>query len=194
MISSITTPFGAQSTAAEVIAGIDLTGRRAIVTGGASGIGIETARALAGAGAEVTLAVRNTEAGERTAADIIGSTGSKQVLVAPLDLADQASVAALVAGWDGPLHILVNNAGIMASPLMRTPQGWEMQFATNHLGHFALATGLHHALAVAGGARVVSVSSSAHHRSPVVFDDIHFEHRAYEPFLKWMSSKTTDER
>jgi NAD(P)-dependent dehydrogenase (short-subunit alcohol dehydrogenase family) len=192
MISSITTPFGAQSTAAEVIAGIDLTGRRAIVTGGASGIGIETARALAGAGAEVTLAVRNTEAGERTAADIIGSTGNKQVLVAPLDLADQASVAALVAGWDGPLHILVNNAGIMASPLMRTPQGWEMQFATNHLGHFALATGLHHALAAAGGARVVSVSSSAHHRSPVVFDDIHFEHRAYEPFLAYGQSKTAN--
>jgi NAD(P)-dependent dehydrogenase (short-subunit alcohol dehydrogenase family) len=192
MIDRITTPFGAQSTAAEVIAGIDLTGRRAIVTGGASGIGIETARALAGAGAEVTLAVRNTEAGERTAADIIASTGNKQVLVAPLDLADQASVAALVAGWNGPLHILVNNAGIMASPLMRTPQGWEMQFATNHLGHFALATGLHHALAAAGGARVVSVSSSAHHRSPVIFDDIHFEHRPYEPWAAYGQSKTAN--
>jgi NAD(P)-dependent dehydrogenase (short-subunit alcohol dehydrogenase family) len=192
MIDRITTPFGAQSTAAEVIAGIDLTGRRAIVTGGASGIGIGTARALAGAGAEVTLAVRNTEAGERTAADIIASTGNKQVLVAPLDLADQASVAALVAGWNGPLHILVNNAGIMASPLMRTPQGWEMQFATNHLGHFALATGLHHALAAAGGARVVSVSSSAHHRSPVIFDDIHFEHRPYEPWAAYGQSKTAN--
>jgi NAD(P)-dependent dehydrogenase (short-subunit alcohol dehydrogenase family) len=192
MIDRITTPFGAQSTAAEMIAGIDLTGRRAIVTGGASGIGIETARALAGAGAEVTLAVRNTEAGERTAADIIASTGNKQVLVAPLDLADQASVAALVAGWNGPLHILVNNAGIMASPLMRTPQGWEMQFATNHLGHFALATGLHHALAAAGGARVVSVSSSAHHRSPVIFDDIHFEHRPYEPWAAYGQSKTAN--
>jgi NAD(P)-dependent dehydrogenase (short-subunit alcohol dehydrogenase family) len=192
MIDRITTPFGAQSTAAEVIAGIDLTGRRAIVTGGASGIGIETARALVGAGAEVTLAVRNTEAGERTAADIIASTGNKQVLVAPLDLADQASVAALVAGWNGPLHILVNNAGIMASPLMRTPQGWEMQFATNHLGHFALATGLHHALAAAGGARVVSVSSSAHHRSPVIFDDIHFEHRPYEPWAAYGQSKTAN--
>jgi NAD(P)-dependent dehydrogenase (short-subunit alcohol dehydrogenase family) len=192
MIDRITTPFGAQSTAAEGIAGIDLTGRRAIVTGGASGIGIGTARALAGAGAEVTLAVRNTEAGERTAADIIASTGNKQVLVAPLDLADQASVAALVAGWNGPLHILVNNAGIMASPLMRTPQGWEMQFATNHLGHFALATGLHHALAAAGGARVVSVSSSAHHRSPVIFDDIHFEHRPYEPWAAYGQSKTAN--
>jgi NAD(P)-dependent dehydrogenase (short-subunit alcohol dehydrogenase family) len=192
MTDRITTPFGAQSTAAEVIAGIDLTGRRAIVTGGASGIGIETARTLAGAGAEVTLAVRKLDAGERTAAEITDSTGSKQVLVAPLDLADQASVAAFVAGWEGPLDILVNNAGIMASPLMRTPEGWEMQFATNHLGHFALTTGLHQALAAAGGARVVAVSSSAHHRSPVVFDDIHFEHRPYEPFTAYGQSKTAN--
>ena len=188
----ITTPFNAESTAAEVIAGIDLAGRRAVVTGGASGIGIETARALASAGAEVTLAVRNVEAGERTSAGIIDGTGNKQVFVAPLDLADQASVAAFVAGWDGPLHILVNNAGVMASPLMRTPQGWEMQFATNHLGHFALATGLHRALAAADGARIVSVSSSAHHRSPVVFDDIHFEHRPYEPWLAYGQSKTAN--
>jgi NAD(P)-dependent dehydrogenase (short-subunit alcohol dehydrogenase family) len=192
MTDRITTPFNAESTAAEVIAGIDLAGRRAIVTGGASGIGIETARALAGAGAEVTLAVRNPEAGERSAADIIHSTGNKQVFVAPLDLADQASVAALVAGWEGPLHILVNNAGIMAAPLMRTPQGWEMQFATNHLGHFALATGLYRALAAAGGARIVSVSSSAHHRSPVVFEDIHFEHRPYEPWSAYGQSKTAN--
>jgi NAD(P)-dependent dehydrogenase (short-subunit alcohol dehydrogenase family) len=192
MTDRISTPFNAESTAMEVIAGIDLSGRRAIVTGGASGIGIETARALASAGAEVTLAVRNTETGERTAAQISESTGNKQVLVAPLDLADQASVAGFVADWDGPLHILINNAGIMASPLMRTPQGWEMQFATNHLGHFALATGLHQALAAAGDARVVSVSSSAHHRSPVVFEDIHFEHRAYEPWLAYGQSKTAN--
>ena len=119
----VTTPFNAQSTAAEVIAGVDLTGRRAIVTGGASGIGVETARALASAGAEVTLAVRDLAAGERTAEDITGTTGNKAVLVAPLDLADRASVAAFVAGWDGPLHILVNNAGVMASPLTRTAGG-----------------------------------------------------------------------
>jgi NAD(P)-dependent dehydrogenase (short-subunit alcohol dehydrogenase family) len=192
MTDRISTPFNAESTAMEVIAGIDLSGRRAIVTGGASGIGVETARALASAGAEVTLAVRNPEAGERTAAEITESTGNKQVLVAPLDLADQASVAAFVAAWDGPLHMLINNAGIMASPLMRTPQGWEMQFATNHLGHFALAAGLHASLAAAGDARVVSVSSSAHHRSPVVFEDIHFEHRAYEPWLAYGQSKTAN--
>src|ERR1700745_4447930 len=143
----ITTPFGATSTAAEVLDGVDLAGRRTIVTGGASGIGVETARALASAGAEVTLAVRNTAAGDETAEDIVATTGNKQVYVAPLDLADRASVAAFVAAWDGPLHILINNAGVMASPLMRTPERWEMQFATNHLGHFALATGLHRALA-----------------------------------------------
>jgi NAD(P)-dependent dehydrogenase (short-subunit alcohol dehydrogenase family) len=188
----ITTPFSFESTAAEVVNGIDLTGRRVIVTGGASGIGIETARALAGAGAEVTLAVRNPAAGERTAEDIIATTGNKQVLVAPLDLADRGSVGSFTAAWDGPLHILVNNAGIMASPLMRTPEGWEMQFATNHLGHFALATGLHRALAEAGGARVVSVSSSGHLRSPVVFTDIHFAEREYEPWAAYGQSKTSN--
>ncbi|MEU8266307.1 SDR family NAD(P)-dependent oxidoreductase [Sphaerisporangium sp. NPDC049002] len=188
----ITTPFSARSTAAEVVDGIDLTGRRAIVTGGASGIGIETARALAGAGAEVTLAVRDLDAGERTANDIIATTGDKQVLVAPLDLADRASVAAFVTAWDGPLHILVNNAGVMASPETRTPEGWELQFATNHLGHFGLTTGLHRALAEAGGARVVSVSSSGHLRSPVVFEDIHFRERPYEPWAAYGQSKTAN--
>lgn len=191
-MSRITTPFGATSTAAEVIDGIDLTGRRAVVTGGASGIGVETARALAGAGAEVTLAVRNTEAGERTAEDIIATTGNKLITVAPLDLADRASVAAFVAGWDGPLHILVNNAGVMAAPLTRTAEGWELQFATNHLGHFGLATGLHRALAAAGGARVVSLSSAAHLRSPVVFDDIMFEQREYEPWSAYGQAKTAN--
>jgi NAD(P)-dependent dehydrogenase (short-subunit alcohol dehydrogenase family) len=197
----IRTPFTAASTAADVITGIDLTGRRAIVTGGSSGIGVETARALAGAGAEVTLAVRDTAAGVRTAADITASTGNKEILVEPLDLADQASVAAFVAGWDGPLHILVNNAGVMAAPETRTPQGWELQFATNHLGHFALATGLHGALAAAartggggagGGSRVVSVSSSGHLRSPIVFEDIHFRQRPYEPWSAYGQSKTAN--
>ncbi|MBF6195975.1 SDR family NAD(P)-dependent oxidoreductase [Nocardia sp. CDC186] len=192
MTDRITTPFTAESTAAEVLAGVDLTGRRAVVTGGASGIGVETARALACAGAEVTLAVRDLAAGERTAADIAGATGNDTVRVAPLDLADRASVAAFVAAWAGPLHMLINNAGVMASPLLRTPQGWEMQFATNHLGHFALATGLRRALAAAGTARVVSVSSSAHHRSPVVFDDIHFERRPYDPWSAYGQSKTAN--
>src|SRR6201999_58680 len=116
--------------------------------------GIETARTLAATGAQVTLAVRNTSAGEETAADITAATGNKDIHVARLDVSDRPSVDAFVQAWDGPLHILVNNAGIMATPeLERTPEGWELQFATNHLGHFALATGLHRALAADGDAR-----------------------------------------
>ncbi|MEV6707547.1 SDR family NAD(P)-dependent oxidoreductase [Micromonospora wenchangensis] len=186
------TPFDARTTALEVVRDIDLTGRRAVVTGGASGIGVETARALAAAGADVTLAVRDLDAGQRAARDITDSTGNDRLLVAPLDLADQASVAAFVAAWDGPLHVLVNNAGIMASPERRTPEGWELQFATNHLGHFALATGLHRALAAAEGARIVAVSSAAHLRSPVVFDDIHFRQRPYDPWEAYGQSKTAN--
>ena len=188
----ITTPFTKESTADEVVAGIDLTGRRAIVTGGASGIGVETARALARAGAEVTLAVRNTEAGYRTAEDITASTGNPRMHVVHLELTDRDSVAQVAAGWQGPLHILVNNAGVMAEPLTRTAEGWEHQFATNHLGHFGLALGLHDALAQAGNARIVSVSSLAHLRSGIIFDDIHFERREYDPWLAYGQSKTAN--
>ncbi|HEX4361139.1 MAG TPA: SDR family NAD(P)-dependent oxidoreductase [Pseudonocardia sp.] len=195
-MTRITTPFQFESTAAEVAAGIDLSGRRAIVTGGASGIGIETARALAGAGAEVTLAVRNPDAGAVVAADISASTGNAAVHVAPLDLTDRASIAAFVAGWRGPLHLLVNNAGVMATPEQHTAEGWELQFATNHLGHFALATGLHRALAdgaaATGEARIVAVSSSALFRSPVIFDDLHFERRPYDPWDAYGQSKTAN--
>ncbi len=187
-MSIITTPFGFESTAAEVIAGIDLTGKRAVVTGGSSGIGVETARALAGAGAEVTLAVRDTQAGRRTAAEIGGG-----VDVGRLDLADRASVAEFAAGWSGPLDLLVNNAGVMALPERElTADGWELQFATNHLGHFALAVALHDALAAAGQARIVSLSSRGHLRSPVVFDDISFTSRPYNPWLAYGQSKTAN--
>jgi NAD(P)-dependent dehydrogenase (short-subunit alcohol dehydrogenase family) len=171
-----------------VVAGIDLSGTCAIVTGASSGIGVETARALAGAGAHVTLAVRNTEAGDRVAADLEGD-----VRVARVDLADQASVAAFTADWHEPLHLLINNAGVMGLPeLQRTPEGWEMQFATNHMGHFALALGLHGALAAAGNARIVSLSSEAHLRAPVVFEDIHFTERPYDPWLAYGQSKTAN--
>jgi NAD(P)-dependent dehydrogenase (short-subunit alcohol dehydrogenase family) len=186
----ITTPFGATSTASEVVAGIDLSGHRAIVTGGASGIGIETARALAEAGAEVTLAVRDLVVGQRVAEDITATTGNPRVYVAALNLVDRPSISAFVAAWQGPLQILINNAGVMATPLMRTAEGWELQFATNHLGHFVLANGLLGALSAADGARVVCVSSAGHLRSPVVFEDIHFERRPYDPFLAYGQSKT----
>ncbi|MFD8164750.1 SDR family NAD(P)-dependent oxidoreductase [Streptomyces malaysiensis] len=191
-MSTITTPFGFSSTAAEVAAGIDLAGRRAIVTGGASGIGVETARTLADRGAQVVLAVRDMAAGERVAKDIATTTGNQAVHTAPLDLTDPDSVSAFVAAWQGPLHILVNNAGVMACPERHTRQGWEWQFATNHLGHFALATGLHGALAAGGAARIVSVSSSGHQRSPVVFDDIDFTFRPYDPWLAYAQSKTAN--
>jgi NAD(P)-dependent dehydrogenase (short-subunit alcohol dehydrogenase family) len=189
----ITTPFGLHSTAAEVVDGIDLTGKQAIVTGGASGIGVETARALAGAGATVTLAVRRTGDGEKVAADIRSSTGNDDVGVAPLELTDPTSIAAFVAAWDRPLDILVNNAGVMAiQELTLTDRGREMQFATNHLGHFALALGLHDALAAAGNARIVSVSSSGHLRSPVIFDDLDYSFRDYDPFGAYGQSKTAN--
>jgi NAD(P)-dependent dehydrogenase (short-subunit alcohol dehydrogenase family) len=188
----ITTPFHATSTAAEVARGIDLAGKRAVVTGGASGIGVETARALASAGAEVVLAVRDVAAGSRVAADITRTTTNPRVSVWHLDLADLASVRAFVSAWAGPLHILVHNAGVMACPEQHTRDGWELQFATNHLGHFALATGLRSALAAARGARVVAVSSLAHIYSPVVFEDIHFQNRPYDPWSAYGQSKTAN--
>ena len=177
--------FGFESTAEEVVAGVDLSGKRAVVTGGASGIGIPTSRALASAGAQVTLAVRNPDAAKAHAAEI----GAE---VRRLDLADLASVEAFVRGWDGPLHLLVNNAGVMAlQELTLGTDGFEQQFATNHLGHFALATGLHGALA-AEGARIVSVSSRAHLRSPVIFDDVSFGFRDYDPWAAYGQSKTAN--
>jgi NAD(P)-dependent dehydrogenase (short-subunit alcohol dehydrogenase family) len=188
----IRTPFGATSTAAEVVAGLDLTGSRAIVTGAASGIGVETARALASVGADVTLAVRDTTAGQQVASAITASTGNRGVHVAELDLADPASVGTFVTDWHGPLHILVANAGVMATPERRTAQGWELQFATNHLGHFQLATGLHGALAAAGHARVVVVSSVGHVNGGVLFDDVNFTRTPYDPWAAYSQSKTAN--
>jgi NAD(P)-dependent dehydrogenase (short-subunit alcohol dehydrogenase family) len=190
-MSLIESPFGFTSTADEVAAGADLTGRCVVVTGASSGLGAETARALAAVGADVTLAVRDVAAGERAAKDIHTTTGSERLRVAPLDLADLASVRTFARNWDGPLHLLVANAGVMASPETRTSDGWELQFATNHLGHFALATGLHAALA-AEGARIVVVSSKGHMSSPVVFDDLHFGFRPYDPWLAYGQSKTAN--
>ena len=192
----ISTPFTASSTADEVLQGVDLSGIRAIVTGASSGIGVETARALTAAGAEVTLAVRNTTAGNAVAETIERSTGAIRPRVLRLDLADKITVTRLVEAWDGPLHLLVNNAGLVTGGLERTREGWELQFATNHLGHFALATGLHDALALGAseqdGARIVSLSSTAHMRSGIDFDDLHFERRSYDPQIAYAQSKTAN--
>ncbi|MEY9892081.1 NAD(P)-dependent dehydrogenase (short-subunit alcohol dehydrogenase family) [Catenulispora sp. MAP5-51] len=183
--------FGIDSTAEEVIKGVDLTGTTAIVTGGASGIGVATVRALHGAGAQVVVPARNT-AGAR---DTLAEAGLDGVLVEPLDLGDFASIDAFAERFlaeDRPLHLLINNAGVMAMPLARDARGNEMQFAVNHLGHFRLTTRLWPALAAAGGARVVALSSRGHRYSPVVFEDLAFEHRPYEPFLGYGQSKTAN--
>ena len=124
----IKTSFGFHSLADEVINGIDLTGKNAIITGAASGIGFETARSLANNGASVTLAVRNIEAGQQAALEIIKSTGNQQVDVAYLDLTNKSSIREFTSTWSKPLHILINNAGVMAMAETRTNEGWEAQF------------------------------------------------------------------
>lgn len=191
---TITTRFDATSTADEVVAGHDLHGVRAVVTGGASGLGVETARSLARGGVEVTLAVRSVEAGARAADDIRSGIAGAVVDVAPLDLGDPASVRRFAEAWRGPLHLLVNNAGVMATPLRRTAEGREWQFAVNHLGHHALANGLHGALAAGaderGGARVVALSSAAHMYAPVDLDDPDVRRGAYEPMIAYGRSKS----
>ena len=189
--------FGSRSTALDVVAGRDLRGRQAIVTGGASGIGVETVRALATAGARVVLAARNRAAAEDVAKGLRAAMGDDRgtIEVEELDLASLQSVRAFVDDYlaaKRPLHILVNNAGVMATPFSRTEDGFELQFGTNHLGHFALATGLLPALEAAGTARVVALTSIGHRRSDIVFEDINFERRPYDPWLAYGQSKTAN--
>jgi NAD(P)-dependent dehydrogenase (short-subunit alcohol dehydrogenase family) len=180
--------FSAASTAEDVIQGINLTGKTAIVTGGYSGIGRETARVLRGAGARVIVPARD-RARATTALEGI------DVEIEVMDLMAPGSIDAFAARFidsGSPLHILVNSAGIMACPLERDARGYESQFATNHLGHFQLVARLWPSLVQGAGARVVSVSSWAHHCSPVVFDDPHFERRDYDPWLGYGQSKTAN--
>ena len=161
----------------------DLTGQTAIVTGASSGIGLETAKALIAHGARVVLAVRD-EAKGRDAAKVMPGPGSAEV--APLDLASLDSVRAFARAWDGsPVDLLINNAGVMIPPLSRTKDGFELQFGTNHLGHFALTNLL---LPHVTG-RVVTVSSSAHRNGRIDFDDLNWEHKKYRAWRAYGQSK-----
>jgi NAD(P)-dependent dehydrogenase (short-subunit alcohol dehydrogenase family) len=181
--------FGHRTAAHEIVDGMDLSGRRYIVTGGYSGIGIETVRALAEAGAQVMVPARSVERAREALAGLEG------VEVGEMDLADLGSVRRFAAGWsaDGrPLHGLVNNAGVMASPLSRVGPGWESQFAICHLGHMALALALEASLKAAGGARVVALSSTAHIMSDVHWDDPHFLTHDYDKWQAYGQAKTAD--
>lgn len=191
----IVSRFGARSTALEVVEGLDLSGRQVVVTGAAGGIGAETVRALAAAGAEVTLAVRRPEQGEALAVQVRAERPSARLRIARVDLDDLAGIARFATDWSAsgrPLHALVCNAAIMACPLARTSQGWESQFATNHVGHFALIRGLLPALRAAAPSRVVALSSIGHRLSPVVFDDVHFDRRPYDKWLAYGQAKTAN--
>ena len=181
--------FGPATTAAEIIAGIDLSGKTAIVTGGYSGIGVETVRALVGAGADVIVPARNVAKAAAALQSI------EHVAVEPMDLTDQTSIDAFAEHFlasGKALPILINSAGIMATPFERDSRGYEIQFATNHLGHFQLVSRLWPALKAAKGARIVSVSSWGHRHSPVVFEDPNYERREYTPWLGYGQSKTAN--
>jgi len=181
--------FNAKSTTDEVIKGIDLTGKTAIVTGGYAGIGLETTCVLAAAGATVIVPARDTAKAQKNI------DGIANVSVAKLDLMDPASIDAFAAEFlatGKPLHLLINNAGIMWVPLRRDARGYESQLATNHLGHFQLTARLWPALKKANGARVVNVSSLGHHMAPFNFDDPNFEHRPYETLQGYGQSKTAN--
>ncbi|MCX4092737.1 SDR family NAD(P)-dependent oxidoreductase [Nocardia sp. alder85J] len=187
--------FDEHSTADEVLRGHDLTGTEVIVTGGAAGIGAETARALAAAGARVVLAARDRERGERAAAAMRAATGNPAVEFRTLRLDALDSVHAFGAEYLATgrrLDLLVNNAGIMATPFTRTADGFESQFGVNHLGHFALTVELLPALRAADRARVVALSSRAHRRSDVDFTDPNYEDRPYDPWRAYGQSKTAN--
>ncbi len=187
----INSGFGHGSTAADVCAGLDLNGKTAFVTGGYSGLGTETVKALVGAGANVILAGRRPEETKTVHADILD-----RIRIVPLDLGDPASIDACVAetlSSAGKIDILINNAAIMATPFNRDARGFESQFATNHLGHFQLTLGLWTLIKAAGaGARIVALSSLAHKRSAFIANDPHYNRRDYDKWTSYGQSKTAN--
>ncbi len=179
--------FNAASTTNNVIKGIDLTGKTAIITGGYAGIGLETVKALTLAGATVIVPARNTEKARKNLEGIANVELETMDLINPNSI-DMFAKKFLASGR--PLHLLINNAGIMWVPLQRDQRGYESQLAINYLGHFQLTAKLWRALVKTDGARVVNVSSWGHHFSPFVFDDPNFINREYETFSAYGQSKT----
>ena len=181
--------FNATSTTADAIKGIDLTGKTAIVTGGDGGLGLEITKTLTSAGATVIVPARDIGKAKENL------QGIANVEVETLNLTDPASINAFAENFlasGRSLHMLINNAGIMWTPLQRDERGYEGQFSTNHLGHFQLTAKLWKALTKANGARVVNVSSSGHHFSPVIFEDINYNVREYNKFEAYAQSKTAN--
>ncbi len=180
-----------KSEPSDILAGKDLTGKVAVVTGGYSGIGLETSRALAAAGAKVYVPVRNFD----KAAETLATIKRGEVIPLSMDLGDFASIRRFVAEMledETQIDLLINNAGIMACPESRVEGGWESQFGVNHLGHFLLTKGLLPALLAADAPRVVCLSSIAHRRGGVNFDDINFEKTAYEKWTAYAQAKTAN--
>jgi NAD(P)-dependent dehydrogenase (short-subunit alcohol dehydrogenase family) len=186
----INSGFTAKSTAAEVAKGVDLSGKNAIVTGGYSGIGVETVRALASAGADVVIPARDVAKAKDALSEVKG-----KISVAAMDLGDLASVEKFARDYASgrkALHLLINNAGVMACPETRIGRNWELQFATNHIGHFALTAALLSLLRAARGARVVALSSTGHKITDIRWDDIHFRNGGYEKWAAYGQSKTAN--
>ncbi len=191
--------FDKHTTADEVLDGIDLTGKTIIVTGATSGIGMETARALASSGADVTLTARNMPKAQPIVDSIRKNTGNANVDVGKLDLSVPSSIRQFASTWmsaHAKLDVLINNGASMAGPLQRTEQGWEMQFATNHLGHFLLTGLLLPALEAGKPSRVVTVASSGHRYArssdpdcAMELDDLNYENREYDPIDAYAQSK-----
>lgn len=178
--------FGAQTTAREVIGDRRLDGKTAVVTGGYAGIGVETTRVLAAAGARVIVPARDLAKAKRSIGELANVT------IAEMDLAVPSTIDAFAKQVDGPLHLLINNAGIMAAPLSRDARGLESQLAVNHVGHFQLFLRLLPALRRANGARVVALSSRGHVRSAFDFEDPSFEHRPYDKMVAYGQAKTAN--
>jgi NAD(P)-dependent dehydrogenase (short-subunit alcohol dehydrogenase family) len=189
------TSFGFENTTDDVLEGVDLTGKTALVTGASTGLGAETTRALASKGARVILVARNLEKLKAMAASISESTGNSQLSVLQCDLGRFASIreaAAQALEMAPSLDLLINNAGVMACPLGRTAEGHEMQFGTNHLGHFLLTCLLVPALEASGDARIINLSSGGHKYCTVELDDWNFETGDYDKWQAYGRSKTAN--